>query len=174
MSRPQWTRVGRVEPNVTAYDVQKLLEGKSYNFRVMAENSEGLGEAAMLDKPVMPEQEVTVPGAPELLEITSLETDNVTLRWKRPRSDGGAQITNYLLQKREEFKDDWTKVKQTDNYVFSHQIKDLLPDKKYYFRVSAKNSVGLGEPCELPEPVIPSKPAGLSPCLIKKSLIVYC
>lgn len=100
------------------------------------------------------------PDAPELLEVTSLEKDTASVRWKRPKFDGGAPVTNYIIEKREEFKDDWTKVKQVDNFVFNHQIRDLVPEKKYYFRVSAKNSIGIGKPCELQEPVIPSRPAG--------------
>ena len=47
-----------------------------------------------------------------------------------------------------------------DTYVHSLQVKDLVPEKKYYFRVSAKNNIGVGEPIELQEPIVPSKPIG--------------
>jgi titin len=114
------------------------------------------------------------PNAPELLEVTSLEKDSASIRWKRPKFDGGAQITNYLIEKREEFKDDWTKVKQVDNFQFNYQIRDLVPDKKYYFRVTAKNSIGLGEPCELQEPVVPSRPAGKLLFLSQDFSILKC
>lgn len=95
-----------------------------------------------------------------MLEVTSLEKDTASIRWKRPKFDGGASITNYIIEKREEFKDDWVKVKQVDNLTLNHKITGLVPDKKYYFRVSAKNSIGVGRPIELQEPVIPSKPIG--------------
>lgn len=58
MSRPQWSRVMAVEPKEMTCTVTNLLEGRSYLFRVMAENSEGLGEPATIDKPVVPEHEV--------------------------------------------------------------------------------------------------------------------
>ena len=58
MSRPQWSRVTGVGAKTLTCEVQNLLEGRSYMFRVMAENSEGLGDAATIDKPVVPEHEV--------------------------------------------------------------------------------------------------------------------
>ena len=91
-----------------------------------------------------------------------MEKDSVTLRWKKPKYDGGSQIINYIVEKREEFKDDWSKVKQLDKYILTHEVKGLVPDKKYGFRVSAKNSIGVGEPAELQESVVPSRPVGKS------------
>lgn len=58
MSRQQWSRVAGIEPKQTTYTIPNLLEGRPYLFRVMAENSEGLGEPAALEQPVVPEQEV--------------------------------------------------------------------------------------------------------------------
>lgn len=58
MSRQQWSRVAGIEPKQTRYTIPNLLEGRPYLFRVMAENSEGLGEPAALEQPVVPEQEV--------------------------------------------------------------------------------------------------------------------
>lgn len=112
------------------------------------------------------------PEAPEQLEVVNLEKDSVTLRWKKPKSDGGSPIINYILEKREEFKDDWSKVKQLDKYILTHEVTGLVPDKKYYFRVSAKNSIGVGEPAELQEPVIPSRPVGK--CRLEKELLLCC
>ena len=100
------------------------------------------------------------PGIPELLEVTAVEKKSATLRWKKPKYDGGSSITGYIIEKREAFKDNWIKEKQVDSYVHSLQVKDLVPEKKYYFRVSAKNNIGVGEPRELQEPIITSKPVG--------------
>lgn len=103
-----------------------------------------------------------MPEAPELLEVVNLERDSVTLRWKKPKYDGGSPITNYIVEKREEFKDNWTKVKQVEKFNTTLDIAGLVPEKKYYFRVSAKNSIGTGEPAELQEPVVPARPVGES------------
>ena len=56
--RQQWVRVARVEPYINKYTVPKLLEGRGYTFRVMAENDEGLSEPVTLDKTVFPEREI--------------------------------------------------------------------------------------------------------------------
>ena len=101
-----------------------------------------------------------VPGCPELIEMTNLEKTSATLRWKKPKYDGGSPLTAFIIERREEFKDTWVKEKQVDTYVHSLQVKDLVPENKYYFRVSAKNNIGVGEPIELQEPIVPSKPVG--------------
>ena len=56
--RQQWTRVTRVGPKETEYTVPKLLEGRGYTFRVMAENAEGLSEPETLEKAVFPERQI--------------------------------------------------------------------------------------------------------------------
>ena len=104
-----------------------------------------------------------VPGAPDHLEVTSVEKDSVTLHWKKPKDDGGSSITVYIIEKCEEKKQTWTKVKEVDHFVHSCQVKSLVPETAYYFRVSAKNNIGIGEPAELRSPVIPSRPIGEFP-----------
>ena len=101
-----------------------------------------------------------VPDAPDSLEVTNLEKNAVSLRWKKPKYDGGVQISHYIVEKREDLTGEWSKVKQVDNFNFTITIPGLKPEKKYFFRVSAKNSIGVGEPKQLFEPVIPSKPIG--------------
>ena len=56
--RQQWVRVTRVGPQETEYTVPKLLEGRGYTFRVMAENAEGLSEPVSHDKAVFPERQI--------------------------------------------------------------------------------------------------------------------
>lgn len=55
--RTQWTRVTRVE-TMTKYCVKNLLEGRSYMFRVFAENKEGLSEPVYTDKTIAPQRPV--------------------------------------------------------------------------------------------------------------------
>lgn len=79
---------------------------------------------------------------------------SVTLGWIKPAYDGGSPITNYVVEKREGEEQEWTVVStkgevRTTEYVVSH----LQPSVNYYFRVSAINCAGQGEPIEMTEPV---------------------
>lgn len=79
---------------------------------------------------------------------------SVTLGWIKPAYDGGSPITHYVVEKREGEEQEWTVVStkgevRTTEYVVSH----LQPSVNYYFRVSAMNCAGQGEPIEMMEPV---------------------
>lgn len=79
---------------------------------------------------------------------------SVTLSWIKPAYDGGSPITSYVVEKREGEEQEWTVVStkgevRTTEYVVSH----LQPSVNYYFRVSAINCAGQGEPIEMMEPI---------------------
>ena len=42
------------------------------------------------------------PGKPEALEITKVTKNTVSLAWKPPKDDGGAEIFNYVVEYRVE------------------------------------------------------------------------
>uniref|UniRef100_A0A915DB47 Titin n=1 Tax=Ditylenchus dipsaci TaxID=166011 RepID=A0A915DB47_9BILA len=86
------------------------------------------------------------------------------LFWKAPKDDGGAPITNYVVEKYRLGVDVWDKVSSfvrgTDCLVM-----ELVENERYKFRIFAENQYGLSEPCELPDPItakyqfsVPSKP----------------
>lgn len=68
--------------------------------------------------------------------------------------DGGSEITSYIVGKRVGEEGEWAVISKkgevrTTEYVAS----GLMPDVDYYFRVSAMNCAGLGDPIEMEEPV---------------------
>lgn len=68
--------------------------------------------------------------------------------------DGGSEITSYIVEKRVSEEGEWAVISQkgevrTTEYVAS----GLMPDVDYYFRVSAMNCAGRGDPIEMEEPV---------------------
>lgn len=94
------------------------------------------------------------PGSPTKLKVVDTTKTSVTLGWIKPAYDGGSPITNYVVEKREGEEQEWTVVStkgevRTTEYVVSH----LQPSINYYFRVSAINCAGQGEPIEMMEPV---------------------
>lgn len=79
---------------------------------------------------------------------------SITLGWAKPEWDGGSEITSYVVEKLVDGEEEWTVISakgevRTTEYVAS----DLKPDIDYYFRVSAINCAGRGEPIEMTEPV---------------------
>ncbi len=55
-----------------------------------------------------PYDEPSAPGTPEILDW---DADRIELAWKEPKSDGGAPIEKYVVEKREKGKGPWIKVK---------------------------------------------------------------
>ncbi|OZC09937.1 hypothetical protein X798_03043 [Onchocerca flexuosa] len=87
-----------------------------------------------------------LPSAPQgPLQFSDLNISQVLLSWKPPVSDGGARITNYVVEKRDLSKDQWTEVAtfiKDSNYL----VTDLFEGHEYEFRVSAVNENGQGPP----------------------------
>ena len=83
----------------------------------------------------------TVPGAPTLTGA-SAGNGSVTLSWSAPASDGGASVTNYEIY-RGTTSGGEVKVAETGN-VLSYPDTGLTNGTTYYYKVSAKNSVGEG------------------------------
>jgi hypothetical protein len=69
--------------------------------------------------------------------------DAVRVRWSKPRCNGGASITGYELQWRCWGAQNW---KSAKNLITGTECrkKNLLPGKRYEFRVRGNNSIGYG------------------------------
>ena len=50
------------------------------------------------------------PSPPRDLRADEFGGDSLTLFWKPPKDDGGADITNYVVERRDHGKPDWCKV----------------------------------------------------------------
>lgn len=73
----------------------------------------------------------------------NLTTDSCKLTWFFPEDDGGAQISNYIIEKREAERKAWTAC----SYNAARQnavVQNLTLGKAYFFRVAAENAVGVG------------------------------
>ena len=77
-----------------------LLEHNEYIFRVMAVNKYGQGEFRE-SAPLKAENPFVLPGQPTQPDVTNVARDSCVVTWERPSKDGGAEITNYVLEKRE-------------------------------------------------------------------------
>lgn len=77
-----------------------FIEHNEYVVRVMAVNKYGQGEPKE-SEPFKAENQFTVPGKPSAPDVTNVTKDSCVATWERPKSDGGSEITNFILQKRD-------------------------------------------------------------------------
>lgn len=96
------------------------------------------------------------PGKP-VGPITSSEIvgDAITLHWIPPLDDGGAGISNYVVEKREP---DGTWIKVGQPVGTSFRVRNLEKDRPYEFRVSGENQYGIGESLGTTEPITTKDP----------------
>ena len=131
----------------TSTDVSDLVPGASYQFRVAAVNSAGVGDFSQPSAPlVMPTEMITVPGQVNGFSsgrFTRTGTGyRVNVRWSAPVDDGGTAVTGY--EARLGRGKVWTSWSDLARPVAV--LTDLRRDTKYRLQVRAVNSEGLGAP----------------------------
>lgn len=97
---------------------------------------------------------IAVPERPEDLEVTAVTKDSISLAWRPPKYDGGAEVTSYVLEVRQIGKDEFTRV-ATDNKLMDRKFvhEGLKQGCTYEFRVSAVNQIGQGKPSFSTKPI---------------------
>jgi hypothetical protein len=110
----RWVPVGRVGGNETEMDVKGLQEGHEYQFRVKALNEEGESEPLETQHATVAKNPFDQPGKPGLPELEDWDVDRVDLKWQKPKSDGGAPITGYVIEKKEKFSTQWEEILTTN------------------------------------------------------------
>ena len=95
----------------------------------------------------MPFPIADVPEAPGTPEINNPQPTTLTLTWKPPVSDGGAEITNYVVERKDKFSSRWTPISIAQVIKTTRfEVTGLTEGTDYEFRVSAENKAGVGPP----------------------------
>ena len=76
--------------------------------------------------------------------ISDITEDSVTLKWEPPKYDGGSQVTNYIVLKRETSTAVWTEVSATVARTMIKVMK-LTTGEEYQFRIKAENRFGISD-----------------------------
>ncbi|CAF0846330.1 unnamed protein product [Brachionus calyciflorus] len=152
----KWERVSDfVQGN--SFTVPKLKEGHDYDFRVIAENQNGLSEPLETLSSTQAKNPFDAPGAPGKLECLSRSYNHIEIGWKKPSNDGGAPIKGYIVERREKDGKKWNRINKDLNKETSFFDDKVLSGKEYEYRVLAVNEGGEGEPSTSPL-VVPAKP----------------
>lgn len=76
---------------------------------------------------------------------------------------------HYVLERREAGRKTYIPVMSGENKL-SWQVKDLIPNCEYYFRVKAVNKIGGGDYLELRNPIIAEDPKRKFVFLVNKNM----
>lgn len=100
--------------------------------------------------------------------------ESVVITWDVPSLDGGAHVSNYIVEKREANMKSYKTV-TTECRKTLFRITGLEEGVHYFFRVLPENIYGVGEPCDTAEPVlvceVPSVPLNLHVVDVTKSTV---
>lgn len=94
-----------------------------------------------------------VPDAPLNVQVKDVNKFGATITWEPPTYDGGAKITNYVVELRDRTSLKWEPTMITDAHELSAQINDVVENREYIFRVRAENRAGRGKPSAASQPV---------------------
>lgn len=126
--------------------VQKSKRDDAGQYRLQLKNPSGFDTATVnvrvLDRP----------GKPENLRADEFAGDSLTLYWNPPKDDGGAPVTNYVVEKKEARSGSWTKVSSYCTVPFV-RVRNLTIGREYEFRVCAENQYGQSEPAVTEHPI---------------------
>uniref|UniRef100_A0A0N5AQN4 non-specific serine/threonine protein kinase n=1 Tax=Syphacia muris TaxID=451379 RepID=A0A0N5AQN4_9BILA len=111
----------------------------------------GLFEIVVLDKP-------SPPVGP--IEVTDVTKDSCTLSWQPSEDDGGAEISNYVVEKRDTQTNTWIPVSAFVPGT-SLIVPKLIEGHEYEFRVMAENVHGRSLPINTESPVLAKDPFGV-------------
>ncbi|KAM7380980.1 hypothetical protein PAMP_004243 [Pampus punctatissimus] len=148
--------------------VEKVGRYDSGKYVVEAENPSGKKTATILVKVY------DTPGPPGSVNVKDYTKESVVITWDVPSIDGGAHISNYIIEKREASMKSYKTV-TTECRKTLFRITGLTEGVHYFFRVLPENIYGVGEPCETSEALLvcemPSVPLNLQVVDVTRSSV---
>uniref|UniRef100_A0A7M4F573 Titin n=1 Tax=Crocodylus porosus TaxID=8502 RepID=A0A7M4F573_CROPO len=137
----------------TKLTVKDSMRGDSGKYYLTLENTAGTKTFTVTVVVIGRPGPVTGP-----IDLSSVSAESCVLSWKEPEDDGGSEITNYIVEKRESGTTAWQLVNSS---VKRTQIKvtHLTKYMEYTFRVSSENRFGVSKSLES-APIVAEHPFG--------------
>ena len=135
--------------------VKNAVRADSGKMTLTLTNSSGTvsstADVIVLDKP-------TPPQGP--LEVENVHAEHATLKWKKPKDDGGSDLRGYLVEKMDVDSGRWIPVAEVGPNQNEFKCEGLTKGKKYKFRVKAVNKEGESDPLETRDAILAKNPYG--------------
>ena len=150
-----------------------LIQGKGYFYRVSAVSTVGTSSASSATYAMT----WTTPSIPYGVTATATSTSSIRIDWTAPVSNDGTGILGYKIDRSSPDNSNWqTIVGDTQSTTTSYENTGLTQGVVYYYRVSAINSLGVGntsvEAFTTPW-TLPSKPTGLKTTIYPDDFETY-
>lgn len=134
-----WTIIEHVASNEHDYDITGLTRARRYQFRVAAVTELGVGNVSSV---LSATTAATVTTSPSDLVISGTTTSGTVLSWKIPTDNGGAPITDYLVEISSDDGVNWTEVRHNVSTSRTLKVSGLGAGTDYLVRVAAENRAG--------------------------------
>lgn len=131
-------------------NVSGLAAGTQYDFAAVVqwEGRDGTQEVQG-DTANFETDPLATPSAALNLQAAATGTNKVDLSWDAPTSNGGTPITGYQIERSADGSAWQTIVADTGNTDTTYSNTGLSSNTQYYYRVSALNTVGAGNPSNM-------------------------
>ncbi|XP_066534969.1 myomesin-2 [Hoplias malabaricus] len=147
-----WMSANHKPNNKTKFVVHGLTTGETYVFRVQAINELGLSEESQESAPLSVRAALKLPSPPYDIALLHCDGESMVLNWKCPAHSGGAEVTNYYIDKCNVAKKAWKEVNVPPIKDRTYKVPNLTCGSVYQFRVYGANLVGLSEPSAVSSP----------------------
>ncbi|KAM4588650.1 immunoglobulin-like and fibronectin type III domain-containing protein 1 [Odontesthes bonariensis] len=159
-----WMKLGDVSADKTSFRDRNVTHGKKYNYRIYAENPEGISDSLETADSIMAGIMILSgpPGAPK---VVSASKSCINLIWTPPEDDKGVPIIGYQVEKRKKDTNQWIALNALNEPIedVNYAVKDITEGAEYEFRVSAINESGSGDPSP-PSALVCAKNPNMRPC----------
>ncbi len=146
LSESHWVKVNKKPTKQCTLTLNDLIEGSDCEFRVCAVNDDGVGEPSYTTGHFKAKDAFELPGRPDAPEVTEITAESASLSWSPPASDGGAPITNYVVEMKAKKDIKWKNVSKGQIVAETEfTVPDLSEGVEYEFRVAAENKAGVGQ-----------------------------
>uniref|UniRef100_A0AAY4DZW0 Myomesin 2a n=1 Tax=Denticeps clupeoides TaxID=299321 RepID=A0AAY4DZW0_9TELE len=142
-----WASANHKPNKSTKFVVHGLTTGESYVFRVQAINELGLSDESQESAPLSVRAALKKPSAPYDICLLNCDGNSMVLNWKQPLRCGGAQVTEYYIDKCNLAKNEWREVNipPIKERLYKVAVDNLTEGAAYKFRTYGLSLAGLGD-----------------------------